>query len=122
MLPIGCEASGYIACPILTPDRAFRLAREPRMLAAVSGLDFRLYGLANNLRTVSRQLRCPPHARQCLLNVDSSRRVRANSGHYPTAWRMRQIMGTFETRNSSVSRLPLTPPRPQAPAHESRRS
>src|ERR1700731_4885749 len=77
MSPIGCEASGYIACPILTPDRAFRLAREPRMLAAVSGLDFRLYGLANNLRTVSRQLRCPPHARQCLLNVDSSRRVSA---------------------------------------------
>jgi hypothetical protein len=42
------------------------------MLAAVSGLDFRLYGLANNLRTVSRQLRCP-HARQCLLNVDTGR-------------------------------------------------
>jgi hypothetical protein len=50
-----------------------------------------------------------------------SRRTRPPH-HCPTAWRMRQIMRTFETRNSSVSRLPLTPPRPQAPAHESRRS
>jgi hypothetical protein len=49
------------------------------MLAAVSGLDFRVYGLANNLRTVSRQLRCPPHARQCLLNVDSRHHIGANS-------------------------------------------
>ncbi len=44
-------------------DRAFKLARQPRMLAAVSGLDFRVYGLANNLRTVSRQLRLTNIAR-----------------------------------------------------------
>jgi hypothetical protein len=54
------------------------------MLAAVSGLDFRLYGLANNLRTVSRQLRCPPHARQCLLNVCAVTRRRFPVGASPT--------------------------------------
>ena len=47
------------------------------MLAAVSGLDFRVYGLANNLRTVSPPTAMSP-ARSAMFNVDSSRPVSAN--------------------------------------------
>ena len=33
-----------------------------------------------------------------LNSTNSSRILRANSGHYPTAWRMRHVMRTFETK------------------------
>lgn len=51
------------------------------------------------------------HSRQRNVRFTSTRDIApclkcVNSGHYPTAWRMRQIIGTFETRNSSVSRPP----------------
>ena len=56
------------------------------MLATVSGLDFRVYGLANNLRTVSLG-----NVRTSICDGRLKRLKRANSGHTPAAWRMGQI-------------------------------